>query len=107
METKLDDCPLAVIGRSQHLSADLNLRQCGDASPDAMDACMAMKPEERPMSLTRPTPRLADRASIFAAISAVCARSTDVSNPKHLSICARRTQESAAARVYSFGTKSQ
>ena len=40
-------------------------------SPDAMDACMAMKPEERPMSFTRPMPRAADRASVLAAISAV------------------------------------
>ncbi len=59
------------------------------------------------MSLTSPTPRLADRASIFAAISAVCARSTDVSNPKHLSICARQTQgagfvnEASMSRVVS------
>ena len=25
-------------------------------SPEAMDACMAMKPEDLPMSLTSPTP---------------------------------------------------
>ena len=52
-----------------------------------MEACMVMKPEERPMSLTRPMPRRVERASTLAAISAVWLRSTLVSNPKHLSIC--------------------
>ena len=32
-------------------------------SPEAMDACMAMKPEDLPMSLTSPTPRNALLAS--------------------------------------------
>ena len=53
-----------------------------------MDACIAMKPEERPMSLTSPMPRRVDRASTLAAISAPWLRSTLVSKPKHLSICA-------------------
>ena len=48
---------------------------------------MAMKPEERPMSLTRPIPWSAEEASTLAASKAVCASSTAVSNPKHLSIC--------------------
>ena len=55
--------------------------------PEAMEACMAMKPEERPMSLTKPMPWSAEAASTLAASSAVCASSTAVSNPKHLSIC--------------------
>jgi hypothetical protein len=48
---------------------------------------MAMKPEERPMSLTRPMPLSAEDASTLAAISACCASSTAVSNPKHRSTC--------------------
>jgi hypothetical protein len=44
---------------------------CACPSPEAMEACMAMKPEERPMSLTRPMPRRVDRASTLAAISAL------------------------------------
>ena len=48
---------------------------------------MAMKPEERPMSLTTPTPRYALLASTLAANNASCACSTAVSKPKHLSIC--------------------
>lgn len=49
---------------------------------------MAMKPEERPISLTRPMPLKAEDASTLAASSALCASSTAVSNPKVLSICA-------------------
>ena len=49
---------------------------------------MAMKPEERPMSLTTPMPWNADDDSTLAASSASWAVSTAVSKPKHLSICA-------------------
>lgn len=62
-------------------------RQGGWAVPEAMEACMAMKPEERPMSLTKPMPWLAELLSTLAASKAVWASSTAVSNPKHLSIC--------------------
>lgn len=55
--------------------------------PEAMEACMAMKPDWRPISLTRPMPLYADVASTLAASRARCASSTAVSNPKHLSIC--------------------
>mmetsp|Transcript_34796 Transcript_34796/g.71022 ORF Transcript_34796/g.71022 Transcript_34796/m.71022 type:complete len:239 (+) Transcript_34796:379-1095(+) len=55
-------------------------------TPDAMDACTAMKPDCRPISFTRPMPRRAELASTFAASSARCDSSTAVSNPKHLSM---------------------
>ena len=55
--------------------------------PDANAACMAMKPDWRPMSLTTPTPLSADLASTAAALIAFCASSTAVSNPKVLSMC--------------------
>mmetsp|Transcript_13876 Transcript_13876/g.46842 ORF Transcript_13876/g.46842 Transcript_13876/m.46842 type:complete len:216 (-) Transcript_13876:723-1370(-) len=52
-------------------------------SPDASVAWTAMKPEERPMSLTIPMPlgRL-QRASVLAARMAACAASTLVWKPK-------------------------
>ena len=59
---------------------------------------MAMKPDERPMSLTTPMPRYALLASTLAANSASCACSTAVSKPKHLSICDSR---GCHVRVYS------
>ena len=46
---------------------------------------MAMKPEERPISLTSPTPLAAEDASTLAASSARCASSTAVSKPKQRS----------------------
>jgi hypothetical protein len=58
---------------------------------------MAMKPEERPMSLTTPMPWYAEPASTLAASSASCACSTAVSNPKHLSICGRYKTRCPAA----------
>mmetsp|Transcript_36503 Transcript_36503/g.107821 ORF Transcript_36503/g.107821 Transcript_36503/m.107821 type:complete len:230 (+) Transcript_36503:512-1201(+) len=54
-------------------------------TPLAMDACMAMKPDWRPMSFTKPRPWYALLASTFAASSARCASSTAVSNPKQRS----------------------
>jgi hypothetical protein len=42
------------------------------------------------MSLTRPTPLDALLDSTLAASNALCASSTAVSKPKHLSICAQR-----------------
>ena len=56
-------------------------------SPDASEACMAMKPLCRPISLTTPTPFKADLASIAAALIAFCASSTAVSKPNVLSMC--------------------
>eukprot|EP00955_Chlamydomonas_euryale_P016608 177557-Chlamydomonas_euryale.AAC.5 len=46
---------------------------------------MAMKPDWRPMSFTKPRPWYALLASTFAASSARCASSTAVSNPKQRS----------------------
>ena len=54
--------------------------------PDANAACMAMKPDWRPMSLTTPTPLSADLASTAAALMAFCASSTAVSKPNVLSM---------------------
>jgi hypothetical protein len=58
------------------------------SSPEAMEACMAMKPDCRPISFTSPMPLCALLASTLAAISARCASSTAVSNPKQRSTCA-------------------
>ena len=63
-------------------------------SPDAIDAFMAMKPEERPMSLTTDTPP-ALYASTRAQMSDRCASSTAVSNPNVRSICGKCTKPSA------------
>lgn len=60
---------------------------------------MAMKPEERPMSFTSPIPRRALRASVLAAISAPCDLSTDVSKPKHLSICSPQAELKAQVQI--------
>mmetsp|Transcript_9142 Transcript_9142/g.36871 ORF Transcript_9142/g.36871 Transcript_9142/m.36871 type:complete len:289 (+) Transcript_9142:292-1158(+) len=51
-------------------------------SPDARAACMAMNPDCRPMTRTRPTPLNADRASMAADLIALIASSTAVWNPK-------------------------
>ena len=45
-------------------------RGTGARAPEAMEACMAMKPDWRPMSLTTPMPLSADAASTLAASSA-------------------------------------
>ena len=63
-----------------------------------MEACSAMKPDCRPMSLTRPMPLRALEASTFAASSARCDSSTAVSKPKHLSICQQAGETCRGAR---------
>ena len=71
-------------------------------APEAREACSAMKPEERPMSLTTPTPRYAELASTLAASSASCACSTAVSKPKHLSICGPGRRVTEACQRWSL-----
>ena len=56
-------------------------------SPEAMEACIAMNPDCRPISFTSPMPLRALPASTFAASKARWASSTAVSKPKHLCVC--------------------
>lgn len=49
-------------------------------------ACMAIWPQSRPMSLTIPTHWCVLSASTCAALMALCASSTAVSNPNDLSM---------------------
>mmetsp|Transcript_36678 Transcript_36678/g.98300 ORF Transcript_36678/g.98300 Transcript_36678/m.98300 type:complete len:217 (+) Transcript_36678:1339-1989(+) len=49
-------------------------------------ACMAMKPDKRPISCTMPTPRGKLCVSVTAELIASCAASTAVSNPNDLSM---------------------
>mmetsp|Transcript_21845 Transcript_21845/g.37314 ORF Transcript_21845/g.37314 Transcript_21845/m.37314 type:complete len:251 (+) Transcript_21845:871-1623(+) len=92
--THTTQCPFALTTPSRYLSRPFSpcslkgtsgMRQAS-TTPDAIEACMAMKPDCLPMSFTRPTPLRALLASTLAANSARCASSTAVSNPKHLSI---------------------
>jgi hypothetical protein len=89
--TTMRQCPRVSSRVSRYASSDDSRHGASGSSVtltsrDASDADSAMKPDCRPISLTRPTPLRAASASVCAHVSGCTACSTAVSNPNDRSI---------------------